>query len=175
MTYAVSTVQPTDIPRLAEIQWAALSSNALTTVLYPRGATSELMEYTIQSYKRTATFPSAKLVKATNTVTGEVVGFAKWVVYRRDDEIGMWPSVSRAHQRWSQTRRSSGWKRDREVMPTMPPDCHGILLEKWGEIIQKTRKGLSGEQGHACTKGLPCSLDCYFSSFADNLWGMILQ
>lgn len=171
MTYSVSLVQTADIPRLAEIQWAALNSNPLTQVLYPRGPTPALSDYTIGSYKRTATFPSAKLIKATNTATSEIVGFAKWILYRKDEELSLRQSVGGIRQKSDSSRRSSGWEKETRLMPTMPPDCHGILLEKWGDIINKTRKRLTGPKGHACRSGAPCSLECYFSNFADNLWG----
>ena len=175
MAYTVSFVQPSDVPHLAAIQWAALNNNPLTQILYPRGPTPALTEYTTSSYKRSSTFPSAKLVKATNIATGEIVGFAKWILYRKDEEIGLRESVTGIRQKSAGTgsgsRRSSGWEKEKHLMPTMPPDCHGILLEQWGQIINKTRKRISGPNGHACRSGAPCSLECYFSNFADILWG----
>ena len=171
MSYSVSAVQPADIPRLADIQWAALSSNPLTKVLYPRGPTSALLEYTNNSYRRTSAFPSAKLIKATKDATGEIVGFAKWILYRKDEEQHLRQSVSGIRQPSTQSRRSSGWEKEKHLMPPLPPDCHGILLEKWGDTINKTRKKVGGRRGHACKAGRPCTLECYLSSFADNMWG----
>ena len=172
MPYSVSIVQPADIPRLAEIQWAALSSNPLTRVLYPRGATPALLEYTTNSYKRTSSFPSAKLIKATNDATGEIVGFAKWILYRKDEEQHLRQSVGGIRQQSAESRRSSGWEKETHLMPSLPPDCHGMLLERWGNTISRSRKKISGRKGHACKAGAPCTLECYLSNFADDLWGL---
>lgn len=172
MPYAVTPIQPSDIPRIVEVQWAALSSNPLTQVLYPRGATAELTAFTIASYQRSLTFPSATIIKATNESTGEVVGFAKWILYRQDEEQELHQS-GEGSQRGSKgsSRRSSGWQKEKHLMPSVPPDCHGMLLERWGEVINKTRKRITGPRGHACRTGAPCSLECYFSNLAENLWG----
>ena len=181
MTYTVSVVQASEISRLAEIQWTALHSNPLIQVLYPRGATTALIEFTTESYKRSFAFPSATLIKATNDSTGEIIGFAKWVMYRQDEEQTLRQSVSGMRQKSDQSerksnasRRSSGWVKEKALMPKMPPDCHGVLLERWGEVINSTRKRITGPRGHACRTGAPCSLECYFSNFAKNLLGTFL-
>ena len=172
MPYAVTPIQPSDIPRIADIQWIALSSNPLIQVLYPRGATPELTAFTIASYQRSLTFPSVTIIKATDESTGEVAGFAKWILYRQDEEQELYHNrgESQGGSKGS-SRRSSGWQKEKHLMPSVPPDCHGMLLERWGDVINKTRKRITGPRGHACRTGAPCSLECYFSNLAENLWG----
>ncbi|KAG8531431.1 uncharacterized protein KY384_003060 [Bacidia gigantensis] len=142
MPYTVAAVQAHEVSRLAEIQWAALHNNPLIQVLYPRGATAALSSFTTESYKRSFTFPSASLIKATNDATGEIVGFAKWVHYRQDEDQALRQSLSGIRQKSEQSegasvasRRGSGWVKEKNLMPKMPPDCHGVLLERWGDII----------------------------------------
>ena len=173
MPYTVDLVHPPDVPRLANIQWAALKDNPLIHCLYPRGATRELIDFTTLSYQKALTFPSATLLKATDDATGEIVGFAKWILYRQDEETQLRPSLSSDGQRRSggSSRRSSGWQKEKHLMPSAPPDCHAVLLEHWGDIMSKTRKRIPGPRGHACSTGAPCSLECYFANFSENLWG----
>ncbi|KAL9102420.1 MAG: hypothetical protein Q9163_002442 [Psora crenata] len=151
MPYTIAPVNPADIPFLTAIQWAALSTNPLIQVLYPRGATPALKAFTIASYERAITFPSARLIKATDDATGELVGFAKWIIYHPGHE----EENPNGRESGQESRRRSGWVRDKYMMPPMPPDCHGTLLERWGNIINRTRKRITGPRGHACRIGTP--------------------
>ena len=171
MAYTVAPVHPADIPHLTAIQWAALGSNPLTQVLYPRGPTPALTAFTTASYERATSFPSVQLINAINKATGEIVGFAKWIIYRQIEEETLHKGVSDNQGQSNGSRRNSGWAKEKHLMPSMPPDCHGMLLNRWGRIINKTRKRITGPRGHACSTGAPCSLKCYFSNFAENLWG----
>ena len=175
MPISIATVRPADIPHLTAIQWAALSNNPLIQVLYPRGATPALTAFTTASYERATSFPSAWLIKATDDITGEIVGFAKWIFYRQKEEESLHISAIMGNRDSQGSRRSSGWAKEKHLMPSMPPDCHGMLLDRWGSIINKTRKRITGPRGHACRTGAPCSLECYFSNFAENLWGKVFQ
>ena len=171
MPYTVNPLQPADILHLAEIQWAALKGNPLTSALYPRGPTPALLTFTTVSYQRSFAFPSVTLLKATDDATGEIVGFAKWVLYDQNEEQRLHQS-NRVEERLSQgSKRSSGWEKDVYLRPSLPPDCYGPLLERWGSVINKTRSMINGPRGHGCRTGLPCSLECYFASFAEKLWG----
>ena len=164
MPYTVDLVQTPDIPQLADIQWAALGSNPLIQCLYPRGATPELTAFTTSSYQKTSTFPSA--------TTGESGGCAKWILSLQDEEADLNRGMSNGERRSGDSlRRSSGWQKEKHLMPSTPPDCHGVLLEHWGDTINKTRKRITESRGHACSTGAPCSLECYFANFAENLWG----
>ena len=173
MSYTVVPLQPADIPNLVEIQWAALSNNPLIQVLYPKGATPALTAFTAASYQRALTFPSATILKAIDESTGEIVGFAKWIYYRQEEEQNLHQSAANGQRQSQGSRRSSGWQKEEGLMPTIPPDCHYMLLDKWGSIINKTRKRITGLRGHACSTGAPCSLECYFSNFSEKLWGMV--
>ena len=173
MPYIIEAVVPADIPHLTTIQWAALSHNPLIQILYPKGATPALIAFTTSSYERATSFPSARLIKATDETTGEIVGFAKWIIYRQNEEEALHSDVIEGSRHSRGSRRSSGWAKERHLMPSIPPDCHGVLLEKWGHVIQKTRKRITGPRGHACRTGAPCSLECYFSNLAESMWGMM--
>ncbi len=175
MTFAIALVKPTDIARLTDIQWTALSRNPLIQTLYPRGTTVALTDFTSTSYTKVLEYPSVHLIKATDEDTGEIVAFAKWILYRQNEEEnlhGRNRSITPKNGSSNGgSRRSSGWQKEERESPSTPPDCHGVLLDRWGTIITKTRKWLSGPRGHACKSGAPCSLECYFSSFAPNIWG----
>jgi len=193
MQYNVSPVTTDDVPLLTAIQWAALGTNPLIRTLYPKGATSGLVAFTDTSYKKALQYPSVRLIKATHDET--IVAFAKWIIYREDqdqalgglggpktDALGKfkvhnsgeevsWPEPTASESQESLGRRASGWERDEDQSSSKPPDADPQTLQAWGNIITRTRSNVSGPKGHACKFETPCSLECYFSSFSENLWG----
>lgn len=190
--FNVSPVTIDDVSLLTAIQWAALGTNPLIRTLYPKGATSGLLAFTDTCYKRALQYPSVRLIKATHDETGVIVAFAKWIIYRKDQEQALegpktdalgkfkvhnageevsWPEPLANEPKESVGRRLSGWERDEDQSLSQPPDSDPKTLQAWGNIITRTRNNVSGPKGHACKFETPCSLECYFSSFAENLWG----
>ena len=167
--YTISVAIPQDIPYLTTIQWAALTSNPLIKTLYPHGPTPGLTAFTRNSYTKALQFPSVRIIKATDTESGEIVAFAKWIKYPEkipeplQGEGGRIQSVGQAGAR--------GWSKGNT--PSQKPDeVDKRALGDWNGIITQMRRGIMKNRRHTCrAKPDPCSLDCYFGSIAPALWG----
>ena len=164
MPYAVSPALPSDIPILSTVQWAALLSNPLTQTLYPKGPTPALTTFTRHSYQNAIQFPSVRLIKATDEDSGEIVAFAKWILYpeAKNDLIEI-DSDAKGEE------TNKGWTN--EQTPARPEDVDERALEAWNKVITKTRRKVMASRKHTCYKGGDCSLECYFASIAPALWG----
>jgi len=167
MPFAISPVLPCDIPYLSSIQWAALLTNPLVQTLYPRGPTPALAAFTRDSYQRALGFPSVRLIKAVNVESGEIVGFAKWIVYPEEDHLlaeGGWEEKEK--------EEGGGWRHGKQKDEGTPrPD--GVderALCAWNDVIARTRRKVMVSMGHKCKLKGGCSLECYFGSIAPALW-----
>ena len=164
MTFTIAPAQPNDIPYISTIQWAALLSNPLIQTLYPQGPTPALTAFTRESYKKAIQYPSVRLFKATDVERGEIIAFAKWIIYP-EENIDDWDNTA-AEQR----QRSGSWSNVEE--PQRPQEANERALRAWNDIIGRTRRGVLGNRRHACQQvGKECSLECYFACFAPRLWG----
>ena len=161
MVFEIAPALPTDIPYLSTIQWAALLSNPLIQTLYPQGPTPDLTAFTRDSYNRAIQFPSVRLIKATDKERGEIVAFAKWIVYPEED-IDEWPGAQK-------TQRSGSWAHVGE--PEKPKEVNEKALRAWNDIISRTRRGIMRNRRHECHAVGECTLECYFGCFAPRLWG----
>ena len=164
MTFTIAPALPNDIPYLSTIQWAALLSNPLIQTLYPQGPTPALTAFTRESYNKAIQYPSVRLIKATDTERGEIVAFAKWIIYPEED-IDEWDGADTVR-----TQRSGSWANVEE--PQRPQEANERALRAWNEVISRTRRGIMGNRQHACQQAVgECSLECYFACFAPRLWG----
>ena len=175
MPFAVSPALPDDIPFLSTIQWAALLSNPLIQTLYPLGPTSALTEFTRDSYHKALTFPAVRLIKAVDEERGDIVAFAKWILYsgdakeEQDDLIQLDPD----HVNDKQDRRVSGWEHDE--IPQKPQGVDERALQAWNTAIAQTRSSIMHKRRHTCQSLSGCSLECYFATIAPALWGMLCR
>lgn len=164
MPFIISPVSLGDISHLAAIQWAALENNPLIQACYPHGPTATLAAFTTASYEKASRYPSVRLIKATDDASGEIVAFAKWVVYLQEQRE---KSAGGGEERADQT--AWGWRR--EEMRAVPPDCDQRVLAEWNGSLTKMRRRIMGGRGHVCRSKPLCSLECYLACFSANLWG----
>lgn len=178
MPLDIEPVSSADVPALATIQWAALSNNPLIRTLYPRGATPSLAAFTTISYQRVVRFPSVHLIKAVDHETGEVVAFAKWILFRKDEHRARSTNPDEPYRDEVDEDDGGGWRKSPRYHDSTsqdPPDCYTKALRDWNGIITRTRKGFMGNKRHSCAlSASPTdpshSLSCYFSCFARSLW-----
>jgi len=171
MPFTVSTVLPSDIPHLSTIQWAALLSNSLIQTLYPQGPTPELTAFTRASYQKAIQFPSVRLIKAIDEERGEIVAFAKWIVYpTRQEELDQSSENDTENE---EVNPSSEW--GNVEVPQKPDGVDERALRAWNAIITKTRTRIMSIRKHSCQSTAGCSLECYFTSIAPALWGRFRQ
>ena len=164
MPYVVSAALASDIPIFSTVQWAALLSNPLTQTLYPKGPTPALTKFTRHSYQNAIKFPSVKLIKATDQESGEIVAFAKWILYpeTKSDLIDIDDEAK-------QEDSNGGWTA--EDTPAQPEDVDERALKAWNRAIDRTRRKILTNKRHSCARKDGCSLECYFASLAPTLWG----
>ena len=167
MTFTVSLALPNDIPHLSTIQWAALSNNPLIQTLYPQGATPALTAFTKESYEKAVQFPSVRLIKATEEERGEIVAFAKWVVYsgKHNNLIG----TDGDDNENKEEEQASGWAN--KESPPRPEGVDEKALLAWNTAITKSRTRVMRKRKCARHSAGGCSLECYFASIAPALWG----
>lgn len=164
MTFTIAPAQPNDIPYISTIQWAALLSNPLIQTLYPQGPTPALTAFTRESYKKAIQYPSVRLIKATDVERGEIIAFAKWIVYP-EGNIDEWDDTAAG-----QRQRSGSWTNVEESQ--RPQEANERALGAWNASIGRTRRRILGNRRHACQQaGKECGLECYFACFAPRLWG----
>lgn len=176
--FVVSPAEPRDIPYLSTIQWAALLSNPLIQTLYPHGPTPALTAFTRESYSKAITYPSVRLIKATDIERREIVAFAKWIVYPEDrdedesDEESLNEKAEEVAMNEKITPRNNSWVNAEGEKSSRPDGVDKRALRAWNEVMNRTRKGIMGNRRHACrSKTGECSLECYFACFAPRLWG----
>lgn len=164
MPYIVCPVLPCDIPYLSSIQWAALSRNPLVETLYPEGPTPALTAFTRDSYQRALRFPSVRLIKAVDEDNGEIVGFAKWIVYPEEDHL-LGEEGGKAQE------KDGGWRhgKQKEEGTSRPEGVDERALGAWNDVIARTRKKIMRSMEHKCRLKRRCSLECYFGSIAPAL------
>lgn len=165
MPFSISPVLPCDIPYLSSIQWAALLRNPLVQTLYPQGPTSALTAFTIDSYRRALEYPTVRLIKAVDDESGEIVGFAKWIVYAEEDHLS-------GEGEGEGEMQDRGWRHGKngEEDTPRPEGVNERALGAWNEVITRTRKKVMRSMAHKCNLKGGCSLHCYFGSIASALW-----
>lgn len=166
MPYTVSAALPEDIPVLSTIQWAALLTNPLIHTLYPQGPTPALIDFTQDSYQKAIHFPSVRLIKAADNATGEIVAFAKWIVYPEEKN-----SLDDLEEQREVQASNGGW--GGKEKPQNPEGVNEKALRAWNGIITRTRRRLMMLREHICRSETGCSLACYFGSIAPALWGTL--
>ena len=167
MTYAVDFVEAVDLATIATIQWSALRDNPLIQTLYPRGPTSELVEFTAASYERTRTYPSVRIVKATDDETGQIVAFAKWIVYNDHEQQSDQVDVEGEVDKDDPVVRE--WSNKEAKTQKPPPHCYTRALNDWNNRIVKMRKSILDHRNHSCVSRSKHSLSCYFACFSMSL------
>lgn len=168
-SYTITVAVAHDIPVLATIQWAALTSNPLIKTLYPYGSTPALIAFTRTSYTKALQFPSVRIIKATDTASGEIVAFAKWIKY--PEETTKPPEGARGEIQSVGQTGAGGWGRGTAPSPK-PEDVDKRALGDWNDVITRMRKGVMKSRRHVCrARPEPCGLECYFGSIAPALWG----
>lgn len=176
--FVVGPAEPRDIPYLSTIQWAALLSNPLIQTLYPLGPTPALTAFTRDSYSKAMTYPSVRLIKATDIERGEIVAFAKWIVYpeegeKDEDEEGLNEKEdTHSMNEKSNAPRSNSWVNVEGEKSSKPDGVNERALRAWNEVMNRTRRGIMGNRRHHChSKTEEHGLECYFACFAPRLWG----
>lgn len=179
MPFAISPALPSDIPYLSTIQWAALLSNPLIQTLYPEGPTPALTAFTRRSYEKALSFSSVRLIKATDVERGEIVAFAKWIVYpdeeADEDLIDLVKEEGEGEGKEEKVKPDGGWGKGNGEVAQRPEGVDEKALGAWNDIMTRTRRGIMGNRGHNCDtraeEGTGCGLECYFKSIAPALWG----
>ena len=166
MTYKIALVEAADLPTITTIQWSALRGNPLTQTLYPRGPTSELAKFTTASYERARAYPSVRILKAVDDETGQIVAFAKWIIYenngRRYEQQDIRDEAS------TELPEVAEWNKEPKVQ--LPPHCYTRALNDWNNSIARMRKGIIGRRKHSCLFSSKHSLSCYFACYSMNLY-----
>ena len=95
MTIEYSPILETEVCQLPDIQWEALLSNDLYRIMFPKGATPALLDYTSVQARRHIRYPCVRFYKATDKDRSQskLVAFAKWIIYdkeRHPPEEGQW-------------------------------------------------------------------------------------
>ena len=165
MVFILEPVKSGDIPSITIIQWSALQNNPLIQTLYPRGPTPSLTDFTIISYQKSIQYPSVRLVKAVDPDSGVVVAFAKWIVFRKDEQES--EEAVDGNQDQQRTRPNGGWNKTKKS--SEPPDCYTRALKEWNGLMTRTRRGIMGNQRHSCASEPTHSLSCYFACYDKNL------
>ena len=168
MPFTVAPATSIDIPYLSTIQWAALLSNPLIQTLYPQGPTPALTAFTKESYQKAIQFPSVRLIKAIDEERGEIVAFAKWILYPEEQQDLLTLAEGDAENK--DARRASGWVTEEEL-PQRPQGVNEKALGAWNSKITSTRTRIMRKRKQVCHTEGGCSLECYFASFAPALWG----
>ena len=169
MVFEISPVRSADIPTITAIQWAALQSNPLIQTLYPRGATPALAQFTTKSYQKASGFPSVRLIKATDPDSGQIAAFAKWIVFRKDEQPREESQGEELNEKTNEedVNTGGGWRKEKKV--SEPPDCFTRALIDWNDVITRTRRGIMGNRRHSCFSEPTHSLSCYFACYSKNL------
>ena len=95
MPIEYSPLLETETSQLPAVQWEALVSNPLYQIMFPKGSTPALLDYTFVQTQKHSRFPSVRFYKVTDTdcLPSKIVGFAKWIIYdteRDSPEEGQW-------------------------------------------------------------------------------------
>ena len=167
MPFSVTLALPNDIPELSTIQWAALLNNPLIQTLYPQGVTPALATFTKDSYIKALQYPSVRLIKAVDVESGEIVAFAKWILYSEQKE----ELIQLEEDEWVSGRapKEGGWRHS--GVPKRPDGVDEKALAAWNNVMTRTRKEIMRRRKHDCRNPGHCSLECYFASIAPALWG----
>lgn len=164
-SYTITVAVAHDIPVLTTIQWAALTSNPMIRTLYPHGPTPALIAFTRNSYTKALQFPSVRIIKATDTASGEIVAFAKWIKYPEETIKPLEGGRGKIQA------GAGGWSKGTVPIPK-PEDVDKRALGDWNDVITQMRKGIMKSRRHVCgARPEPCGLECFFGSIAPALWG----
>lgn len=168
MPFTVALVEHADIPTIATIQWAALRDNSLSQTLYPRGFTPELANFTRASYEKASTYPSVRMIKATDDESGQIVAFAKWIIYKHGRQGDDSTTESHGAGKGAHNGAEEGWRKGK-VGPQQPPHCYTRVLDDWNRRITTMRKSVVENRRHFCQSAPEHSLSCYFACYSTNL------
>ena len=169
MPCTVALVEPADLSSIATIQWSALRDNPLTQTLYPRGLTADLVKFTTASYEKACTYPSVRIIKATDDETGQIVAFAKWVIYKQEEQED--DEMKEAHAAGENLRegKNEGWHSGKASLQS-PPHCYTRVLDDWNRRVTSMRTGVMSNKRHSCRSTSKHSLSCYLACYSTKMW-----
>lgn len=133
-----------DFPSLHTIHVDAFKDSPVNRVVSPKGDTPGKRETNIEKFHRHTKDPSTNFIKAVDTESGEIAGFARWNIYptgRTEEELNT-PKPPRPEN------------------PEMNVELMGIVVN----LLEKTRRETMGQRPHCCMSFLTCTLS--FFSFA---------
>lgn len=169
MPFTVALVEPADIPTITTIQWSALRDNPLTQALYPRGLTPELADFTTASYAQAREYPSVRIVKAIDDETGQIVAFAKWIIYEQEEQENNQHTVGYRSGEDVPAGGEGEWRKGKTKLQP-PPHCYTRVLMDWNRRIATMRKTVMANRQHSCLSPQKHSLSCYLACYSRNLW-----
>lgn len=132
-----------DFPALADIHADAFDDNYLSRLMSPKGNTPAAHEVMIGTLQVQTKDPSTHLIKAVDSETGEIAGFARWNIY---------PS-GRSEKELNEP------KPPRPENPEINVELRNIMVD----VLEKTRRETMGQRPHCCmTFFMPSSIYPYF-------------
>lgn len=129
---AIQTLKATeeDFPVLDDVHAAAFENDPISRLVAPKGHTPASREVGIGTLQVQVKDPSLHIIKAVDTETGEIAGWARWNIYpsgRSDEEL-------------------SSPKPARPENPELNMELRNNLLA----LIEKSRRGVMGGKPHCC-------------------------
>lgn len=124
---AILPATTADIPQLANHYWTAFA-DAFHQLLFNRQPESEAWWHEVHRVGLTED-STLRTVKAVDTTTGAIVGFARWVLPQADGSL---------ERRW----------------PDLPPGTHSQLAEAFFGGMERSREQYMGKRPHYCELGL---------------------
>lgn len=120
---AILPATPADIPQLADLFWTAFA-DAFNQLLFNRQPETEAWWHEVHRLGLTED-PTLRTIKAVDTTTGVVVGFARWVLPQADGNL---------ERQWLE----------------LPAGTHLQLAEAFFGGMERSRKEYMGRRPHYC-------------------------
>lgn len=90
MPLQLAPASEVDLPKILEVQFAAFAQDPVISLIFPVATSSSPFEKALDRAREDFRNPDVAFMKVTDTETGEIVSFAKWLIYKHQRPEEEW-------------------------------------------------------------------------------------
>jgi len=90
MPLELSKASEGDLPRIIHVQFTAFADDAMNRIIFPTPLPASTLEKVVDHAREDMRNPDVTFMKVTDTDSGEVIAFGKWIIYKHERPEEEW-------------------------------------------------------------------------------------
>lgn len=141
MPHHLAQASEADLPNILKVQFAAFAEDPLIRLMYPFPTPPSTFNEALERAQREFRNPDVAYLRITDTESGEIISFAKWIIYKHERPEEVWnKEETRDWGEGTNVEVADAFigaiNRNRKKIMAGKPHCCMWATLKWGRMLR---------------------------------------